>query len=77
MARFHLSFCFCRTYSALLVRNSVASGKYHEATSKLMLLAGQRQAARFAEAKRYCETCLRNCRRTAAAMRAHKAAHRC
>ena len=67
----------CKTYSALLDCHSMASGKYHEATSELVSLAGQRKYALFAEAKRNCEICLRDCNRTAAAMRAHKAAHRC
>lgn len=67
----------CYRYSALLNRNAAASGKYHEATSDLMSLAGQGKAANFAEAKRSCEICLDECKRTAGAMRAHKAAHRC
>ncbi len=78
MAGSHLSILGpCKTYNALLDRNAVASGKYHEATCELMSLAGKREDARFAEAKRYCEICFKNCKRTVAAMRAHKATHRC
>ncbi len=77
MAQFDLpSFSPCRTYGALLDRNAVASSKYHEATSELVSLAGQQKAG-FAEAKRNCEISLDDCKRTIAAMRAHKAAHRC
>ena len=67
----------CRTYGALLDRNVVASFKYHEATSELVSLAGQQKAASFAEAKRSCKSCLDECKRTIAALRAHKAAHGC
>ena len=67
----------CAKYGALLDRNVVASGRYHEATSELVSLAGQDKAANFAEARRRCETCLDECRRTAGAMRAHRAAHGC
>ena len=78
MAESHLPiFVPCRTYSALLSLNAVASGKYHEATSDLMSLAGQGKFAIFAKARRNCEICLKDCKRTAAAMRAHKAAHGC
>lgn len=78
MAELDLTFLgACETYGALLDRNAVASAKYHEATSELVSLAGQEKAARFPEAKRNCETCLDECKRTAAAMRAHKAAHGC
>jgi hypothetical protein len=67
----------CTTYGALLDRNVMASGKYHEATSALVSLAGKDTAADFANAKRDCEACLDECKRTASAMRAHKAAHGC
>lgn len=67
----------CIRYSALLDRNVTASSRYQDATSKLLSLAGQQNAAGFAEAKRNCEACLDECIRTTAAMRAHKAAHRC
>lgn len=67
----------CHTYSILLDRNALASAKYHEATSQLVSLAGRQNAAGFAEAKRHCETCLAECKRTASAMRAHRTAHRC
>lgn len=78
MAAFSLpSFVPCEIYSSLLIFNAVASGEYHEATSELMALAGQGKYALFAEAKRNCETCLDNCKRTTAAMRAHKASHGC
>ena len=78
MARLDLSFFGpCHTFSILLDHNALASAKYHEATSKLVSLAGQQKAAGFAEAKRHCETCLAECKRTASALRAHKAAHRC
>ena len=78
MAESHLPrFRPCHTYSALLDRNAVASSKYHKATSELMSLAGQQNAARFAESRQNCEDCLDVCKLTAAAMRAHKAAHRC
>ena len=78
MAESHLPRFFpCHIYSALLDRNAVASSKYHEATSELMLLAGQQNAARFAESKQNCKDSLDDCKRTAAATRAHKAAHGC
>ena len=78
MAESHFSpFGPCIKYSALLDRNATASTRYHEATSELLSLAGQRNAAGFAEAKRHCVCCLDECKRTAAAMRAHKAAHGC
>ena len=67
----------CITYSALLDRNTMASSRYHEAASELMSLVGQQNAAGFVDAKRHCEICLGECKRTAAAMRAHKAAHGC
>ena len=72
-----LSFIPCKTFAALLRCNAVASTKYHEATSELMSLAGQLRAAGFAEAKHNCEICLDECKRTAAAMRAHKTTHGC
>ena len=78
MAESHLSrFRPCHTYSVLLDRNVVASAKYHQATSELVSLAGQEKAPGFAEAKHNCETCLDECKRTAAALRTHKTAHRC
>ena len=78
MADFDLQFFSpCQTYGALLDRNVVASARYHQATSELVSLAGHQKAAGFAEAKRNCETCLDECTRTAAAMRAHRAAHGC
>ena len=67
----------CITYNALLDRNAIASSKYHEATSELVSLAGHQKAESFAEAKRNCEACLDDCKRTAAAIRAHKAVHGC
>ncbi len=67
----------CHTYSALLDRNAVASSQYHAATSQLVSLAGQDKAGAFAEAKRNCDTRLDECKRTTAAVRAHKAAHGC
>ena len=67
----------CITYSALLDRNATASTKYHEAISEMVSVAGHQNAEGFAEAKRYCESCLHECKRTAAAMRTHKAAHGC
>jgi hypothetical protein len=67
----------CITYSALLDRRAIASSEYFEALSELLFLAGKQNSARFGEAKRNCEICLRNCERTVAAMRAHKAAHGC
>ena len=67
----------CKTYGALLDRNALASANYHKATSELVSLAGQEEAAGFAGAKLNCETCLDECKRTAAAIRAHKAAHGC
>ena len=72
-----LNFRFCATYSALLDRHSVASSNYHDAASELVLLAGKQKSARFAEAMRKCQICLMNCKRSAAAMHAHKAAHGC
>ncbi len=78
MAEFDLTFLSpCRTYGALLDRNAVASARYHKATSELVSLAGRQKAAGFAEAKQNCEACLDECKRTVAAMRAHKAAHQC
>ena len=80
MAETHLSLSFfipCQTYGALLDRNVTASAKYHEATSELMSLAGTQKTAEFAEAKRNCEACLDDCKSTATAVRAHKAAHGC
>lgn len=78
MAESHFSlFGPCTTYSALLDRNCVASSEYYAALSELVLLAGTENGALFAEAKLNCQICLRNCKRTTAAMRAHKAAHRC
>lgn len=67
----------CVRYSALLDSNAAASSRYHEATCELVSLAGRRNAAAFAEAKRNCERCLDECKCTAAAMRTHKAAHGC
>ena len=62
MAESHLPFLGpCETYSALLDRHSVASSRYHQATSELVFLAGKQWSARFAEAKRHCEICLSNC----------------
>ena len=78
MAESHLPrFRPCHTYRGLLKRNAVASSKYHGATSELMSLAGYQNAARFAESKQNCDRCLDDCKRAAAAMRAHKAAHGC
>lgn len=78
MAERYLSlFGPCITYSALLNLNAMASAKYHAATSELVSLAATGAPVRFAEAKRNCKTCLRTCKRTTAAMRAHKAAHGC
>ena len=76
MAVSHLPL-FCTTYSALVDRHSVATGRYYEAVADLVLLAGKQKGARFAEAKQICVICLAKCKRTAAAMHAHKAAHRC
>lgn len=70
-------FGFCTTYSALLDRHSMATGRYYDALAELVCLAGKQKPARFAEAKRNCDMCLGNCKRTAAAMHAHKAAHGC
>lgn len=67
----------CIAYSALLDRNAAASTRYHEATSELVSIAGLQKHADFREAKRNCEICLDDCKRTTAAMRAHKAAHGC
>ena len=78
MAHFdHTPLSPCKTYGTLLDRNALASANYHKATSELVSLAGQEKAAGFVEAKRNCEICLDECKRTAGAMRAHKAAHRC
>lgn len=78
MAESHFSlFGPCITYSALLDRNVVAASRYHEATSQLVSLAGHQKAENFTEAKRYCEACFDECKRTAAAVRAHKAVHGC
>lgn len=78
MAKSHLPRLRHRhTYSALLNDNAAASSRYHAATSELMSLAGQQNAARFNESKQNCEDCLDDCKRTAAAMRTHKAAHGC
>lgn len=78
MAESHFPlFGLCITFSALLDRNAVASSQYHEATSELLSLAGQKKAESFADAKRHCEACLDECKRSAGAMRAHKAAHGC
>lgn len=78
MVESHLPlFVPCTTYGALLDCHSVASSKYFQAVSELLLLAGKQNRAGFGEAKRYCEICLRNCKGTAAAMRTHKAAHGC
>ena len=71
------SFRPCHIYRVLLDHNVVASSQYHEATSQMFSLAGQQKAAGFAEAKRNCEARLDECKRTVAAMRAHKAAHGC
>ncbi len=68
---------FCKRYSVLLDRHSIASYRYHHATCRLTFLAGQSKPARFAEAKQKCETCLNDCKRTSAAMRLHKANHGC
>ena len=68
---------FCKTYNFLVDRHSVASTKYYEATTELVFLAGKQKQVRFADAKRNCETCLTNCKRTAEAMHAHKALHGC
>ena len=78
MAESHFPFFApCIAFSVLLDRNCVASGEYYDAVSALVFLAGKQKAASFAEAKRNCEICLKNCERTAAAMRAHKVAHGC
>lgn len=78
MAESHLSlFGPCIKYSALLDWNATASSRYHDATCELVSLAGQQNAARFSEAKRNCESCLDECKRTTAAMRVHRAAHGC
>lgn len=78
MAESHLLFNRpCDTYSALLDRNCVASGKYCEALAELVLLAGKQKRADFEDAMRNCEICLTYCERTAAAMLSHKATHRC
>ena len=78
MAELDLSFFSpCGTFGALLDRNVVASTKYHEASSELLSLAGQQKAAGFAKAKQNCKNCLDECKRTTAALRAHRAAHGC
>ena len=68
---------FCATYNALLDRNCEASARYFETTHRLMVLAGQGKAVSFEDARRDCKTCLENCRRTAAALHVHQAAHGC
>lgn len=68
---------FCKKYSFLLDRHSIASTKYHQATCRLISLAGQSKPVPFAEAKQNCEICLNDCKRTAAAVLNHKAAHGC
>lgn len=78
MAESHLPFFGpCITYTALLDRNCIASSKYCDALSELLVFAGKQKSARYAVAKRNCEICLTNCKRTAEAVRAHKAAHGC
>ena len=77
MAESHFQFFPCRTYSALLDHVFAASSMYCKAVSELVFLAGKEKSARFAEAKRNSAICFRNCKRTAAAMHAHKAAHGC
>ena len=78
MAEAHvLFFAPCKTYSTLLDRHSVASGIYCKAVSELVFLAGKQKGESFQEAKRNCEILHRNCKRTAAAMHAHKAKHGC
>ena len=78
MAEFDLTFLRpCKTYGALLDHNATASARYHDATSELVSIASQENAAGFAEAKRNCEICLDECKRTASAIRAHKATHGC
>ena len=67
----------CKRYSVLLDQHSIASTKYHEATSRLISLAGQSKPDRFAEAKQNCKSCLNDCKRTSAAIRVHKANHGC
>lgn len=64
----------CTTFSALLDLNFVASSEFYAALSELVRLSGK---AGYAEAKRNCEICRANCKRTTAAMRAHRTAHGC
>jgi len=68
---------YCQAYNALLARNAAATANYYAATTELVRSAGKQEGARFAEAERNCVACLRNCKRTAAAMRKHAALHRC
>ena len=68
---------FCATYNALLDRNCHASARYFETTCRLMMLVGKGKTASFEGARRDCKMCLENCRRTAAALHAHQAAHGC
>ena len=68
---------FCSAYNALVDGVCVASARYHEATSTLVLLAGSKKAASLADAKRDCRIRLEDCRRTKEALTAHKRAHGC
>ena len=68
---------FCAIYNALVRSNCEAVTDYYVATSRLMALAGYGKTGLFAAARRDCKLCLQNCKRTAAVLNAHKAAHRC
>ena len=67
----------CETYGILLDRHCVVLSRYQKAISDLVFLVGKQEGVRFAEAKRTCQRCLTSCRGTAAALRAHRSAHRC
>ena len=68
---------FCNEYSTLLDYNLAASSNYHRAITKLVQLAGQNDPLPFEDAKRYCATCLEECRRTTDALHRHQSDHGC
>ena len=66
---------YCYTCSHLLNQNHGASARYLGAITALVKVAGKNEPELFHDAKSYCEACLTECKRTAKAVREHKAEH--
>lgn len=68
---------FCHTYSSLLEEHCIATSNYLKAILVLTRLAGFGNAPAFGDAKRQCDNCLDECRRTRDLAKRHKSSHGC